>query len=85
MKEMPLRFFFELEPGEHYRVTWAKDDDYEEGERLNYTLQTVNLNTPEGIYPTDGGYEWLRSEAVRKDLESNVLDTSRGYAYIFYP
>ena len=81
MKPMPLDVFFALKPGDQYRVTWAKDDDYKNGLRLDYELQTVSSNDGSTIYPTDGGYEWSKSESSG----DNTLDTSRGYAYLYYP
>jgi hypothetical protein len=78
--KMPLREFFNLPKGAKFLVTWAKDDDYKDGLRLSRTLQTVRENTPEGIYPTDRGYEWLKSKAV--DFEDNQLETGRGIAYV---
>lgn len=83
MKEMPVKELFKLKPGEKFRVTWAKDDDEENGSRLNYTLQTVKSNANGIILENSGGYEWTKDEIISRDR--NQLDTSRGIAYFFYP
>jgi len=84
-QKMPLSVFFALKPGDSYLVKWAKDDDAENGLRLDYERQTVAENRPEGIYPTDSSYEWTRDEAHHDPkLEGNALDTGRGLAYFYY-
>jgi hypothetical protein len=81
---LPAKEFFTLKPGDKFVVYWAKDDDPERV-RLDYETQTVDSVERNGkevtIFPTDAGYEWSSSETCAAG--ENVLDTSRGYAYLY--
>lgn len=81
LQPLPSSEFFALKPGDRFVVFWAKDDSPSDV-RLNYEEQVVASVGSDGtIYPTDAGYEWSLRE--RTSPRENVLNTSRGYAYLF--
>ncbi len=79
-KPMPAKELFKLQPGDQFRVYWAKDDNINDL-RLNYDLLTVETNDGTSIL-TEDCYDWHTGEM--HDLENNMLDTTRGYAYLYY-
>lgn len=78
---MPTRELWKLEVGDQFKVFWAKDDDLR-NIRCNYELQTI-AEVKEDYILTKEGYEWYKNEDP--DPDDNMLDTSRGYAYFYYP
>jgi hypothetical protein len=82
MKRVPLTVdeLFALEPGDTFRVYWAKDDDPNDV-RLNYETLEISDMDEETIWASDD-YIWSRKDFVGS---SNCLNTSRGYAYFYRP
>lgn len=79
-KRLPIKKLFELKPGEKFVVYWAKDDS-DDDIRLDFAEQAVGSIDGETLRAEDAGYEW--SIGKQTDMEDNMIDTSRGYAYFF--
>lgn len=80
-RPMPIKVFRELNPGDEFRVSWDKDDD-PQYRRFHFDLQTVADNDGQLIFSQDGD-EWDYSRCP--DENQNLIDTSRGYAFFFFP
>jgi hypothetical protein len=77
---LPIAELRKLRVGDKFVVYWAKDDDPERV-RCNYETQTVAEVTEDGIILTTNDYDWAPDGDT--DLDGNVIDTSRGYAYFY--
>lgn len=69
-RKLSIRKLFSLNPGDEFRVYWAKDDD-PDSIRLDYVVQKILENDGKRILVTDSGYEWSLDECP--DLKDNVL------------
>jgi len=86
--ELPISELFQLKPGEKFVVFWAKDDNMRDI-RLKYETHSIESTfegfegKDPGFFSGDGHYAWYKHEWCEEDGSSNMLDTSRGYAYFF--
>lgn len=81
-KKLSIRKLFALPVGAAFVVYWAKDDSSHDV-RLNYEKQVIGSNDGSCIMTKDkyDVYEWDKDDAP--DLDDNLIDTSRGYAYFY--